>query len=228
MTNKNLTRLAFVVDRSGSMVTIQNDMEGAIRATLASQAALDGELRVDITIFDTSVDVLYNNVLVDEITNEPIIHPRGGTALNDALGSTIVRLGEELANLPEEERPGFVILAIVTDGEENSSREYTKEAVKELVERQRDEFQWEILFLGAESIDAFAASSGYGIGRGQTISFGTTTDAVFAASASVSAYATRTRSGLATVFTDKEREAAKPTGPSASVKLGDGEWITAD
>lgn len=211
MTNPDKTRLAFVVDRSGSMQNIKDDMEGAIRNVLNEQAELPGELLVDVTIFDTTIDVLYRGVEVEEIASEPIIVPRGGTALNDALGSTIVRLGEDLAALPEEDRPGHVILVVVTDGYENSSREYTKEQVKALVEKQRDEFQWEILFFGADSIDAFAAAADYGVMRGQTMSFAASSAGIAGASMAASSYMASTRStaaGTPIEFSEEERAAA--------------------
>jgi len=204
MTNPNYTHLAFIVDRSGSMANIAQDMNGGITTLIAEQAKLPGELHIDITTFDTVVERPYVDARPDDVKGE-IIVPRGGTALNDAVGKTVTELGERFAGMPEDDRPGKVIIAIVTDGYENSSREWEIEAVKALVEKQRDQFQWEFLFFGADSIDAFDASAGYGIGRGQTISFSNTSAGAKGATFAASSYMTASRAGDTRDFTEEER-----------------------
>jgi uncharacterized protein YegL len=206
MTDSDLTRLVILADRSGSMGHIQKDMNGGIRQLLADQAKEPGTVVVDIVTFDTVVENPYTGVRPDDVKSD-IIVARGGTALNDALGMTIVRLGEELAALPEDDRPGHVIFVVVTDGEENSSREYTAPQVKALVEEQQEKWGWTFLFLGA-NIDAFAVAGGYGIIRDHSINYAATAKGASSVIATASAGITRTRSGLATDFTDEEREAA--------------------
>lgn len=209
MTNAELTHLAFIVDRSGSMESIRDDMDGAIKFTVAEQAKLPGLLVIDITVFDTKVDKIAASVGADYVAGlDRIIEPRGMTALNDAIGLTITNLGERFAARDEEDRPGKVIIVIVTDGLENASHEYTHARVKDLVLKQRDEFQWEILFLGADSIDAFATAGGYGVSRGQTISFAATSTGVNNVGATMNSYMTRSRNGEDTQFTDEERAAS--------------------
>jgi uncharacterized protein YegL len=204
MTNSQYTHLALIVDRSGSMTSIEGDMEPAIHGLIAEQAKLPGELHIDVTTFDTTIETLYVDVRPDEVKGR-IIVPRGGTALNDALGSTIVRLGEKFANMPEEDRPGTVILAVITDGQENASREYTTEQVKALVEKQKAEFNWAFTFLGT-GIDSFAVAGGYGISRGETLNFAAnmSSDAIVAASV----YMGATRAGVATEYSEADRDAA--------------------
>lgn len=207
MTNPNYTHLSLIVDRSGSMALIRDDMEGAIKTLLSEQGALPGELHVDVATFDSVVEFPYEDVRADDIKDQ-LIAPRGMTALNDAIGKVVFSLGERLAALDEDDRPGHVIVAIVTDGGENSSTEYTLAAVKALVERQQNEFGWQFMFFGAESMDAFGTAEGYGIGRGQTISFANNSDGVSGYAAAASANMTRTRSGLGNGFTDEDRAAA--------------------
>jgi hypothetical protein len=207
MTNATYTHLAIIADRSGSMSRIASDMNGAIRALLNEQAKLPGELHVDITTFDDRVEHVFTDSRADEI-KEDIILPRNVTALNDAIGLTVTRLGERLAALEEEDRPGKVIVVIVTDGHENASHEWKIEDVKALVEKQKDEFSWEFLFLGTTDIDAFSVADGYGIGRGQTMSFAPSSAGVDGFTRSVAGYATRSRAGEATEFSEAEREAA--------------------
>lgn len=207
MTNPDYTHLALIVDRSGSMSPIARDMNGSIAALLKEQGALPGELHVDITTFDTEVQRPYIDARADDVKGEIII-PRGMTALNDAIGKTVVELGERFAALPEEDRPGKVIIAIVTDGGENSSRDWKLEAVRELVTKQQDEFAWEFLFMGA-NIDSFAAASGFGIGAANTINYAHDAAGSGAVMAAASGYVTRSRlAGDTTGFTEAEREEA--------------------
>lgn len=211
MTNPNYTHLAYCVDRSGSVSGIAADMEGAIKHVLAEQAALPGELHVDIWTFDTVVDHLYRDVRADDVKGQ-IIDPRGGTALSDTLATVIRELGDRFKAMAEDDRPGKVIVTVVTDGQENSSTEFPGPAgalaVKAMVEKQQAEWNWEFLFFGADSIDAFEAAGGYGIAPGQTISFASTRGGVQASAVAASAYMGRSRSGEDTEFTEAERDAA--------------------
>lgn len=169
MTDQNYTHLMMVVDRSGSMSLIEKDMNGGIKTLLEEQAKEPGKIVVDIVTFDTVIEHPYQGVAPGDVKG-PVIIPRGGTALNDATGYSIVELGERLAKMPEEERPGLVMVVIVTDGEENSSREYTKDQVKALVKRQTDEWGWHFIYLAA-NVDAFETGAQYGYAKGSTMNF---------------------------------------------------------
>jgi len=205
MTDEKYTHIAVIADRSGSMSTIAKDMNGGLEEFLKEQAEFDGTLLVDITTFDGSVETVAKGVKASEVSH-PIIVPRGMTALNDAIGITVANLGERFAKLEESQRPGKVIVMVVTDGGENSSSEYTTEKVKELVTRQQDEWKWEFLFLGA-NIDSFNVAGGYGILRGSTINYEASAAGANSVIATASAYVTRTRSGLEADFTEEERAA---------------------
>lgn len=191
MVDSKYTHLAVIADRSGSMASIADDMNGGLKTFLEEQDALDGILLVDITIFDGSVDQIVTDGKVKDVTF-PVIVPRGSTALNDAMGITINSLGERFAKMDEIARPGKVIVLVITDGYENSSREYTSQQIKELVTRQQDEWKWDFVFLGA-NIDSFAVGGGYGVRGGSTLNY--TADAAGVASAlrSASAYVTTSR-----------------------------------
>jgi uncharacterized protein YegL len=169
VTDKNYTHLLLIADRSGSMYSIVDDMNGGIKTLLEEQAKEPGKIVVDIVTFDTIIEHAYKGVAPGDVQG-PVINPRGSTALNDATGFAITELGERLAKMPEDERPGLVLVVIVTDGEENASREYTTDQVKALVERQTSEYGWQFVFLAA-NIDAFAAAGAYGIAKGSTMNF---------------------------------------------------------
>lgn len=169
MTDPNYTHLAILVDRSGSMSAIASAAEEALRSMLTEQIALPGKLTVTLAQFDTEYEVVLDRVDGLDVSDalDWSLQPRGMTALHDAMGKLIFVTGAELANLPEEERPGKVIVVIVTDGLENSSREWSGPAVKELVERQTEKFAWQFLYIGANQ-DAVAVGSALGVTNNMT------------------------------------------------------------
>jgi len=151
----NSTHLAILVDRSGSMMAIRADAEGGLKTMLAEQRALDGHLTIDLFQFDTEYEKVED---IDAWT----LQPRGATALLDAMGRSITQVGESLAARDEDERPEKVIFCIVTDGEENSSREWTLDEVSALVKRQTDEWKWEFVFTAANQ-DAIRSGGNLGV-----------------------------------------------------------------
>jgi len=203
MTDATYTHLAVVADRSGSMANIAKDMNGGLETFLTEQDALAGKLKVDIVTFDTTVETPVIDGTVSDVTF-PVIVPRGGTALNDALGETIVKLGERFAALDEDSRPGKVLVLVITDGYENSSREFSAEQVKELVTKQQDEWDWEFVFLGA-NIDAFAVGGGYGINAGGTLNYTASAAGVASALRSAGEYVTTSRLTGAGAFETSSR-----------------------
>jgi uncharacterized protein YegL len=206
MTNPDYTHIAVIADRSGSMFGISKDMNDGLRSFLEEQNLFPGKLLVDITTFDGQVEQVLTDGSVEDVAH-PIINPRGSTALLDAIGVTVTSLGERLAKLDEDERPGKVIVMIVTDGQENSSQEYTNTKIKELVTQQQDQYQWNFLFLGA-NIDSFAVAGAWGISKGSTINYTASTTGTQSVLRSASAYVGATRTGLDVSFTDEDRDGA--------------------
>lgn len=186
MTDPNKTLLVALLDRTGSMGTIKSDAEGAFDAFIQGQREADIGDDVTVTLwqFDKYIpfpppetddrgvaELCYENVPLAEVP-PLVIQPRGTTPLNDALVLTITRTGEQLAALPEAERPGKVIFIVITDGLENASREHIGAEgtayVKQLVERQTNEWNWSFHFLGV-GIDAWATSSRLGFVQENTV-----------------------------------------------------------
>lgn len=161
MTNANYTHLTLVVDRSGSMSSVQREAQNGINALIAEQFKIDGQLTVSLSQFDDRVESVRR---MSAEAFEFSLQPRGMTALLDAVGMEIVRTGEDLAALPEDERPGKVLLVVVTDGHENASHEYTLERVRSMLGTQRNQSDWETRFLGADE----AAWQGEALGVGTT------------------------------------------------------------
>src|SRR6202165_1624504 len=169
MTDPRRTLIAVLLDRSGSMETIKSDTEGGFNAFIDGQRGQAGDVRVTLAQFDTHYDVVYANRPVRG--GPPLdLEPRGMTALCDALGRLIAAVGAELATRPEQERPGSVVIVMLTDGHENSSREWTHEAVSAAIGRQESEYSWDFLFLGA-NMDAVAVGEQLGFQRDKSITY---------------------------------------------------------
>jgi hypothetical protein len=193
MTNPDYTALLFIIDRSGSMWSIVNDMEGGINGVLEDQKKLPGEVTVDVAYFDDQITYDDRFLSLDSASIE--IHPRGTTALHDAIVSSVSKFGEALAQLPEEDRPGNVLVIIVTDGHENASRESNIGDVKALITQQQDVYNWNFLFLGANQ-DALETGASFGLRKGASMTYTANAAGTVDASNIISASITRTRSGF--------------------------------
>jgi Mg-chelatase subunit ChlD len=145
------TQIAFILDRSGSMGSMAQEAIGGFNAFLKEQQKEKGEARLSLILFDHEYTPVVENRPIEEVRplNAKSYEPRGMTALLDAMGRTIDDLGKQLAEMPERERPGTVIVVTLTDGLENSSQEYTYDRLGEMIEHQKDAYNWEFLFLGS-------------------------------------------------------------------------------
>lgn len=157
----DLTDITLVVDRSGSMNVIREDAEGGVNAFLADQARQPGEALLTLVQFDTEYEFIHRGVPIQDVPPYAL-HPRGSTALLDAVGRAINETGQRLAGMPEADRPGLVVFVVMTDGHENSSREFTKDRIKQMIEHQQQAYNWQFTFLGA-SQDAFDEAAAIGI-----------------------------------------------------------------
>jgi hypothetical protein len=211
MTDSQRTLIAVLLDRSGSMESVKSDTEGGFNAFIDTQRAEPGDARVTLAQFDTQYEVVYTNWPIGDVPRLDL-QPRGGTALYDALGRLITDVGAELAALPEGERPGTVVVVVLTDGHENSSHEWTHDAVGAAIRRQEDEYAWNFLFLGA-NMDAVQIGTALGIQADRSMTWDTTGGGVVNAMASAGAFVARKRSapvGAAVEgFSEADRTAAR-------------------
>lgn len=157
----DLTDITLVVDRSGSMDAIKSDAEGGVNTFIAEQAKLPGEALLTLVQFDTEYEFVHKGTPVKKVGKYKLV-PRGSTALLDAVGRAINETGDRLAKMAEADRPGLVVFVIVTDGLENSSREFTKAKVKEMIEHQQRVYKWHFNYLAANQ-DAFAEGAALGV-----------------------------------------------------------------
>jgi uncharacterized protein YegL len=206
MTNPDYTGLLLIIDRSGSMATIRDDMVGGLEAMLRDQAAEPGRLSVDIVTFDTEIET--QSKFADPASVVIALEPRGATALYDAIGYAVSTYGWRLALLPEVDRPGRVQVVVATDGEENSSHEWTADAVRTIVERQTSEFGWDFVFLGANQ-DAVLTGGRLGFQPDKSMTWEAAPEGVAGLSAGLNGYLKLSRAGADVAFTATQRKAAK-------------------
>src|SRR6266853_212154 len=167
---KNYTDITVLVDRSGSMADIKNAMEESFKAFLREHRKTESS-KISLYQFSSSNDqsIDYINVTI-KAAGELIINPSGGTPLLDAFCKTIDSTGDRLKNLNPNDRPNKVLFIVITDGEENCSRTYRTQDVHDRVTRQRNQFNWEFVYLGANQ-DAFKVSQMYGLNIGSTMAY---------------------------------------------------------
>ena len=172
--NKSLTELVVILDASGSMATLRNDVIGGFNQLIEDQKKEEGDCFVTVVQFSSfgRQKTLLDCEPIREI--EPLTDASyqigGWTALYDTLGDVIDVVGTRLANAPESKRPGKVIVAVITDGQENHSREYTSAQVCQKVTQQQDVYNWEFIFTGANQ-DAIFEANKLGIKSGMTATY---------------------------------------------------------
>jgi hypothetical protein len=225
MTDATYTHYVVLVDRTGSMSRIAQETEAGIAEYVKEQAALEGRATLTLYEFDawhTSEGTLNDEMRTQvhtvcdftDIRKVPDYHlvPRGMTPLLDAEGMTITQTGERLAALPEDARPGLVIFMIVTDGLENSSREWTNERVKELITRQQEHYGWRFTYLGANQ-DAVTEAGKVGIHASSAMTYAASHAGTQSTWESASKWSAGTRQagpgGQSASYSSADRRAAK-------------------
>lgn len=159
-----------ILDRSGSMSSIRSDAIGGFNAFLKDQKSVPGAAKLTLVLFDHEYIVLHDAVKLEdvpELSSSDFV-PRGSTAMFDAIGRTIDAIGGRLDK--SDTKPDKVIVAILTDGEENSSQEYTSDRVAKMIKHQQDKYAWEFVFLAANQ-DAFRAGAALNIKACNTANF---------------------------------------------------------
>ena len=169
---KNLTEMVFILDRSGSMSGLESDTIGGFNGMIERQKKEAGEALVSTVLFSDESKVIHDRVDLQKI--EPMTDKQyyvgGCTALIDAIGSAIHHIGNVHKYAREEDRPEHTIFVITTDGMENASHRYTSDQVKAMVQRQKDKYGWEFLFLGA-NIDAVETAARFGIAENRAVNY---------------------------------------------------------
>ena len=167
-----MTELVFILDRSGSMSGLEGDTIGGFNSMLTKQKQEPGECLVSTVLFDNEMEVIHDRVplaQVPELTSKEYF-VRGCTALLDAVGGAIHHIGNVHKYARPEDRPERTLFVITTDGLENASRRYDYDKVKAMIERQKEKYNWEFLFLGA-NIDAAKEAARFGISADRAVQY---------------------------------------------------------
>jgi len=169
------TEVICILDRSGSMSDTAADSIGGYNTFIKKQIEQDPDCRITLVLFDHEYNVLYENTHVNDVVelDSNTYIPRGNTALNDAIGKTIVTVRERHVKMAESDRPTNVVVAILTDGMENSSKEYEPSNIKTLIEKYETEYNWKFLYLAANQ-DAFLVGKNYGFQQANSVTFNNT------------------------------------------------------
>ncbi len=169
---KNLTEIVFILDRSGSMSGLEGDTIGGFNSMIEKQKNAEGEALISTVLFDNISEVIHDRVSVQNI--KPMTREdytvRGCTALLDAIGGAIHHIGNVHKYARAEDVPEHTLFVITTDGMENASHRYSSEKVKKMIERQKEKYGWEFLFLGA-NIDAVETARHFGISEDRAVNY---------------------------------------------------------
>ena len=169
---KNLTEIVFILDRSGSMSGLEADTIGGFNSMIEKQRKESGEALISTILFDNVSEVLHDRVPVQKVApmTDRDYFVCGGTALLDAIGGAIRHIGNIHKYARQEDVPEHTLFVITTDGMENASRRYDSETVKKMIERQKEKYGWEFLFLGA-NIDAVETARHFGIDADRAVNY---------------------------------------------------------
>lgn len=184
---KNKAELVFIVDRSGSMKNIASDMQGAINSVLSDQREKHkGDIDITFVRFDDNYEEVFSKRPIKEVSEDDLmITPRGMTALLDAMGTTLNTFERKFSETDKKDRPKRVLFLIITDGQENSSHEYSRDKVFGMIKTLERDHKWGFTFIGANQ-DAIQAGGQIGVARGMSLTYQATAGGVRSMSASVS------------------------------------------
>ncbi|MGN1418731.1 MAG: hypothetical protein ACI4W6_05330 [Acutalibacteraceae bacterium] len=168
----NITELVFILDRSGSMAGLESDTIGGFNAMIEKQKKQSGECYVSTVLFDNESEVLHDRVKLNEIKKmtDSDYTVRGCTALIDAIGGAIHHIGNIHKYARKEDVPEHTLFVITTDGMENASHRYSSQKVKAMIEKQKEKYGWEFLFIGA-NIDAVTTAKNFGIDEKRAVNY---------------------------------------------------------
>jgi hypothetical protein len=172
MTKPNLTAITIILDKSGSMQPNQKATIAGINKFIEEQKGTPGEVLLSLYQFNTELSDTWEFVNLNKIHrfDESLYIPAGGTALLDAIGIVFENMGKKFAAMKEEDRPSKVIVAIQTDGEENSSKKYSYDKIREIIKHQDEVYSWEVVFLGANQ-DAIMAGAKLGLTQDKCMTY---------------------------------------------------------
>ena len=162
--------IALIVDRSGSMSGIESDTIGGINSFINKQKNTEGEASFSLILFDDVIETVYDFTDIKHVKDidSKIYFPRNSTALLDAIGITAYKIGKRLSDMKEEDRPEKVTIAVITDGQENTSKQYKKQQIQDMIKHQEQVYNWDFNFISADLNALKDAQEQYGFCSGKT------------------------------------------------------------
>jgi len=193
---ENYCHIVGIIDCSGSMVGLENDVIGGFNKFVDDQRKAKGTATMSLIQFDDGYYSDFEFVNINDVPdlNRDTYIPRGMTALYDAIGKTINSTGEVLKNMNENDRPDRVVVFIQTDGQENSSLEYNANSIKQMINKQEEMYNWSFVFLGA-NINAKSTANIIGIDKKMSMTFAANSKGTTSAFNSVSENLSAVRCG---------------------------------
>ena len=218
---RDYTHITVILDRTGSMESIRDDTIGGFNAFLGEQKSESGTATLTLVQFDSqdAYEVIHRFKKIEEIpelTRETYV-PRATTPLLDALGRGVNDLESGLSELEEAERPSKIIMAVVTDGQENASVEFTKDQVEKMIKEKTDDNSWEFVFLSAD-FDAIGEAMDLGIAGSKALLFMKDGKGSAGAWASFSRTASAYRSSKSKSMDFKDEDREHPDDPEKKKK----------
>ena len=167
-----MTEIVFILDRSGSMSGLEKDTIGGFNSMLEKQRKEPGDAVVSTVLFDNETEVIHDRINIADVPNltDREYFVRGCTALLDAVGGALHHIGNIHKYARKEDVPEKTLFIITTDGMENASHHYTYDKVRSMIERQKERYGWEFIFLGA-NIDAVAEAGRFGIDESMAVNY---------------------------------------------------------
>lgn len=208
---KGFTEIVFLLDKSASMSGRTSDTIGGFNGFLKEQKEVEGEANITLVQFaGLGETVPYKTVNIneqEELTTETYRANGGSTAYLDALGKVINETGQRLHELRESQKPEKVVFVVMTDGLENASREFTREAIRSMIKHQEDKYSWQFVFMGA-NFDAVGEGQKFGINVMRAYSYNATSGGFAEAFGATSKNLRNYRSNLAVNmdFTEEDRK----------------------
>jgi hypothetical protein len=214
--------LTIVLDKSGSMGSLVNDTVNGFDHFVSEQKKVAGECKLTVIQFDTTYTIMHHGCDIHKVPSiKGSYQPGGSTALLDAVGKAINEAGNRFKNMSESERPAKVLFVIITDGEENSSHEFSKVKIKEMITHQRENYKWDFIYLGA-NVDAFSEASSMGIGGQFAANYAHTGKGIIRSydcmSKNVVSYRAMGATGQSLGWSDDDRDALAGEGDKDSPK----------
>lgn len=192
---ENSTEIIAIIDRSGSMGSMTNDVICGMNQFIKDQKNLDGEAKFSLILFDNVINHVYERIPLEEVPlfDNTTYYVGGSTAMYDAIAYAMNTIGSDLHKTDESERPSKVLFCIMTDGADNASREYNANNIKDMIQHQTEKYSWEFVFMAA-NINVQETADAIGIRNGSSFAFTSTSDGMKGVYDTLSSYTTSYRS----------------------------------